>query len=99
MNRANAMLSNAVIVALTFSVGAVVGTIGDVRAQDLPAPPSSFYIATNQPEYFDGRPVYWYHNNWFYRDGQRWSYYRSEPAYLRDRRAGWGSRARFHYHR
>lgn len=52
------------------------------------APPSA-YIATTQPEYFNGRPVYWYNNNWYYRDHGRWSYYRSEPEYLRDRRSHW----------
>ena len=59
------------------------------------APPSA-YIATTQPEYFDGRPVYWYNNNWYYRDRGRWSYYRSEPVYLRERRAHWVDRPRYH---
>ncbi len=52
------------------------------------APPSA-YIATTQPEYYEGRPVYWYNNNWYYRDHGRWSYYRSEPGYLHERRARW----------
>jgi len=55
------------------------------------APPQA-YIATTQPEYFEGRPVYWYNNNWYYRDHGRWSYYRSEPGYLRERRGHWGER-------
>jgi len=54
------------------------------------APPSA-YIATTQPEYFEGRPVYWYNDNWYYRDHGRWSYYRSEPRYLRERRGHWGN--------
>ncbi|HET9989444.1 MAG TPA: hypothetical protein VFQ65_13025 [Kofleriaceae bacterium] len=58
------------------------------------APPSA-YIATTQPEYFEGRPVYWYNNNWYYRDHGRWSYYRSEPRYLRERRAHWVDRPRY----
>ncbi|HEX7700540.1 MAG TPA: hypothetical protein VF403_07465 [Kofleriaceae bacterium] len=57
------------------------------------APPQA-YIATTQPEYFEGRPVYWYNDNWYYRDHGRWSYYRSEPGYLRERRGHWGERGR-----
>jgi hypothetical protein len=57
------------------------------------APPSA-YIATTQPEYFEGRPVYWYNNNWYYRDHGRWSYYRSEPGYLRERRGRWVDHSR-----
>jgi hypothetical protein len=51
--------------------------------------PSAAYIATATPEYYEGRPVYYYGNQWYYRDHGRWSYYRSEPGYLRDRRAHW----------
>jgi hypothetical protein len=54
-------------------------------------PPSAF-IATAAPEYFEGRPVYYYNNYWYYRDHGRWGYYRSEPGYLRDRRAHWVDR-------
>jgi hypothetical protein len=61
------------------------------------APPQA-YIATTQPEYFEGRPVYYYNNNWYYRDHGRWSYYRSEPGYLRERRGHWGERGRGHEH-
>jgi hypothetical protein len=52
------------------------------------APPAA-YIATSQPEYFENRPVYWYNNNWYYRDHGRWLYYRREPDYLRERRVRW----------
>lgn len=62
------------------------------------APPAA-YIATTQPEYFEGRPVYWYNNNWYYRDHGRWSYYRSEPGYLRDRRSHWREHERFEHER
>jgi hypothetical protein len=51
-------------------------------------PPAAF-IATAAPEYYGGRPCYFYNNSWYYRDGGRWSYYHSEPAFLRDRRARW----------
>jgi hypothetical protein len=66
-----------------------------------PPPPPDAYIATTQPEYYEGRPVYFYNGNWYYRDERgAWSYYRNEPAYLRDRRAHWneGNR-RYHYRR
>ena len=59
------------------------------------APPSA-YIATTQPEYFEGRPVYWYNNNWYYRDHGRWSYYRTEPGYLRERRGRWVGHPEYH---
>jgi hypothetical protein len=51
--------------------------------------PPSAYIATAQPEYYEGRPVYYYNNNWYYRDHGRWSYYRHEPVYLSGRRNYW----------
>jgi hypothetical protein len=52
--------------------------------------PPAAYIATATPEYYEGRPVYYYGNQWYYRGGDgRWSYYRAEPGYLRERRARW----------
>lgn len=63
------------------------------------APPPPAFVATFQPEYFEGRPVYWYHNNWYYRGEHGWSYYRSEPRYLHDRRAHWVEHPHYHYHR
>ena len=32
-------------------------------------------------------PTYFYDNQWYYRDRDRWRYYRTEPAYLQQRRA------------
>jgi len=52
--------------------------------------PSAAFIATAQPEYYEGRPVYYYGDRWYYRDHGRWSYYGSEPGYLHERRARWG---------
>ena len=74
----------ALVVAIAF------GGATEARAQLVItiAPPAA-YIATTQPEYFGDRPVYWYNNNWYFRDHGRWHYYRREPAYLRDRRAHW----------
>jgi hypothetical protein len=49
-------------------------------------PPPS-YVATVDPVFYDGHAVYWYGGHWAYRDGVgRWSYYRSEPAFLARRR-------------
>ena len=78
---------------LVIAIAIAIGTSTEARAQIVVtiAPPAA-YIATAQPEYFEGRPVYWYNNNWYYRDHGRWSYYRREPVYLRDRRAHWGQR-------
>ena len=78
--------------------GAQVGVSVEVtppEADVVVAPPAA-YIATTEPEYFEGRPVYFYNNYWYYRDGYgRWSYYRSEPAYLRGRREHWGWRGTY----
>jgi hypothetical protein len=101
MNRPKAILSRTLLLAVPLGVGAVVGAPGKAQAQYVapPAPPSPAYIATVQPEYFEGRPVYLYNNNWYYRDEHGWNYYRTEPAFLRDRRGSWGNRPRYHYHR
>jgi hypothetical protein len=82
------ILSRALL--LVIPVVIVLGVPGETRAQIVVtiSPPAA-YIATSQPEYFEGRPVYYYNNNWYYRDHGRWSYYRREPVYLRDRRAHW----------
>ncbi len=68
-----------------------------------PPPPPDAYVATSTPEYFEGRPVYFYNGSWFFRDERgAWTYYRHEPDYLRDRRAHWGEHRqenRYHYNR
>lgn len=81
-------ISKAVILAIALAIA--LGSSTEARAQIVVtiAPPAA-YIATSQPEYFEGRPVYYYNNSWYYRDHGRWSYYRREPVYLRDRRAHW----------
>jgi hypothetical protein len=101
MNRANAILSKAIVLVVLVGACALVGVPGEAEAQYVapPAPPSAAYIATVQPEYFEGRPVYLYNNNWYYRDEHGWNYYRTEPPFLRDRRANWDHRPRYHYHR
>lgn len=36
--------------------------------------------------FYEGRTVYFVNDNWYYRDGPRWAYYRQEPAPLYQRR-------------
>jgi hypothetical protein len=51
--------------------------------------PPAAWVATVQPEYFEGRPVYYYGDHWYYRDRGRWAFYHSEPRYLYERRGRW----------
>jgi hypothetical protein len=65
-----------------------------------PPPPPDAYVATAQPEYYEGHSVYWYNGNWYYRDERgAWNYYHTEPAYLRDRRAHTPDHKRYQYNR
>jgi hypothetical protein len=48
--------------------------------------PPDWFVATTEPEYFDGRAAYWYGGRWFYRDGGRWGHYDREPHGLYQRR-------------
>ena len=45
--------------------------------------PNDSFVATADPVYFDGQANYYYGDRWYYRNGGRWSSYRSEPSYLR----------------
>lgn len=75
----------------------IVGVGVDVDAGVVVEPPEA-YIATVQPEYYEGRPVYYYNNYWYYRDRWgHWGYYRTEPGWLRGRREYWASRGYEHY--
>jgi len=50
-------------------------------------PPPSF-VATAQPVYYEGHPTYFYNGHWTYRDASgRWTYYRTAPRDLEQRRA------------
>jgi hypothetical protein len=82
------ILSKALV--LIVPVVMLIGAPTEARAQIVVtiSPPAA-YIATSQPEYFEGRPVYWYNNSWYYRDHGRWQYYRREPVFLHERRAHW----------
>ena len=35
---------------------------------------------------YEGHPVYWHGNRWYYQNGGRWTYYQNEPVELRGRR-------------
>ena len=52
--------------------------------------PPAWFIATNQPEYYEGHASYWYGNRWHYREGRTWHTYREEPSVLRERRTRGG---------
>ncbi|MFS8067898.1 MAG: hypothetical protein ACMG6S_16165 [Byssovorax sp.] len=44
--------------------------------------PVEVEIRTYPQTQYEGRPVYFYRDRWYYRDGGRWQYYRQEPATL-----------------
>lgn len=99
MNRAKAIQKNVLCLGMLLSVAVAIWAPGEACAQYAPASPPAAYIATTQPEYFDGRPVYWWHHYWYYRDGPRWNFYNDEPLTLTGRRANWNNRSRYHYYR
>ncbi len=70
--------------------GAIAGCLASSPAQAQVeirfSSPPAWYIATNRPVYYEGRPSYWYGNRWHYREGRAWRQYRDEPRYLRDYR-------------
>lgn len=74
-------------------VGAVVAclagapTRAEAQVRIVISPPA-WFIATNRPVYYEGRPAYYYGNQWHYRQGRTWHTYRTEPRYLRDHRPG-----------
>ena len=112
MNRIQTILTKSLVLGLPLAALAIAAP-GSAHAQyappppapppppaDAPPPPPDAYIATVQPEYYEGRPVYWFNGNWFFRGpGGAWHYYHTEPAFLHDRRAHWNEHARYHYHR
>ncbi len=95
------ILSKALVLSLPIATAVGLGAAGDAQAQVVyvapPAPPAA-YIAVNPPIFYEGRPVYWYGSNWYYRDGRgNWNYYRHEPAYLHDHRTHAPVRRPYHY--
>ena len=104
MLRTKSILFRALLLAVPLCAAFAVGAPRAAEAQTVVVVPPPEFEASAQPEYFEGHPAYWYHNSWYYRDEHHaWNYYRSEPAYLRDRRAHWGADhdrgGRYHYHR
>jgi hypothetical protein len=111
MNRIRTMLSKTLAFAVPIAALAALGS-APAHAQDgppppppgpvadAPPPPPPAYVATVQPEYYEGRPVYWYNGNWYFHDANgAWNYYRTEPGYLHERRGHWAEHARYHYYR
>jgi hypothetical protein len=111
MNRIATFVSRVALFAIPLGALATASAPRDATAQYIappppqnyiaPPPPPDAYVATAQPEYFEGRPVYLYNGSWYYRDERGgWNYYRNEPPYLRDRRAHWNAPdRRYHYRR
>ena len=68
------------------------------RAQDdLDYPPEA-YIATYEPVYYEGRPVYYYGGYWYYREGRAWRHYAAEPHYLHEYRGSHAYYGGAHYY-
>ncbi len=98
MNRVQKLVLNVLAAgSLVVGAGALTGCYGEAEGPAYYPPPAA-YIATAQPVYYGGRPVYYYGNRWYYREGARWGYYHSEPGYLAARR-GYAPPARRWYER
>ncbi|HUJ63856.1 MAG TPA: hypothetical protein VLX92_35390 [Kofleriaceae bacterium] len=86
-------MMNKLILFAAIATCAGIANSGDAEAQvgvEVVVAPPAAYIATVTPEYYEGRPVYFYNDHWYYRDRWgHWGYYRSEPMYLHGRRAYW----------
>jgi hypothetical protein len=101
VKRLDSILKTLLLVVIPGAIA--IASPGDAQAQpyvdvSVAVEPPDAYIATVQPEYYEGRPVYYYNNYWYYRDRVgHWGYYRAEPVWLRDRRAYWVGRGYAHY--
>jgi hypothetical protein len=80
------LLKLATLGSLALTVLGTTGCYGDAYG-DPAYYPSDAYMATEDPVYYDGQPTYYYGGLWYYRNGGGWSYYRSEPGYLRQYRS------------
>jgi hypothetical protein len=56
-----------------------------VEVVEMEAPPVE-HVRVAPSVVYEGHPVYWYRNRWYYQNGGRWGYYREEPIGLRGRR-------------
>jgi hypothetical protein len=65
----------------------IVETVAAPRVEvvEMEAPPVE-HIRVAPAVVYEGHPVYWYHNRWYYQNGGRWGYYHEEPIALRNRR-------------
>jgi hypothetical protein len=90
MNR----VSRAIAGALSVAALAAIGSFAAPASAEEVIPVE--VIATITPVYHEGRAHYWWHDRWWYRDGARWSYHRTEPVFLRDWRAR--NPHRWHYY-
>ena len=68
------------------AIAACVAPLGAQAQVEVEVYPPAAYVATAAPVYFEGRPVYWYGDRWYYREGRAWRSYREEPGWLRERR-------------
>jgi hypothetical protein len=85
-------LKAAALGVMVWGTTAAAGCAAEIDAEPAYYPPSG-YIATASPVYYEGRPAYYYNDRWYFRHGAGWGYYRSEPAYLRQRRTVYGAPA------
>jgi hypothetical protein len=65
---------------LAVSSCTVRGTAEPVAYVETTAAP--VYVDAYPSTVYDGRVVYYVNDRWMYRDGDRWAYYRTEPAPL-----------------
>ena len=85
MSRTQIVLVALLSLAAPLSVSGCVATLEAEPAYvEVSNVPSNIEIYPH--EYYEGRTVYLVHDNWYYRDGTRWAYYRQEPAPLNRRR-------------
>jgi hypothetical protein len=81
MNQIKALLFAAGAALLSTGCYATAGTSG-VAYAEVDEAPVVIDVATYPHTYYEGRNVYFYQDRWYYQDGARWSYYRSEPPAL-----------------
>lgn len=62
--------------------GCYADTYGDVGL-------TSAEIGIGPAYVYEGHPVYFHRDHWYYRDGRSWRYYRHEPRILYERRRHW----------
>jgi hypothetical protein len=81
------LLAKAFIVALPLCAVAKIAAAQEQMVEPPPPAPPPTYVATVAPVYYNGVPMYWYLNHWYWlAPGGAWSYYRVEPRFLHDER-------------